>query len=90
VYQACAACHTDEPDAVGPSLTGIVGRQSAALYDFRYSTAMRRANLIWDEANLREYLASPQDKIRGNRMAFEGLTNPQDLDDVIAYLATLK
>jgi cytochrome c len=50
----------------------------------------RRANLTWDEANLREYIANPQAKVKGNRMPFGGLSNATDPDDVVAYLKTLK
>jgi len=59
LYQTCAACHTERPDALGPSLKGVVGRKSAALEDFRYSNPMKRANLVWDEANLRAYIQDP-------------------------------
>ena len=90
VFLACAACHTEKPDAVGPSLKGIFGRKSAAIGEFRYSGPMRRANLTWDEANLREYIADPQAKVRGNRMPFGGLHDQNDVDDLIAYLKTLK
>src|SRR6266516_1588434 len=90
LYQTCAACHTERPDALGPSLKRVVGRKSAALEDFRYSNAMKRANLTWDEANLREYLRDPQAKVKGSRMPFSGFANPTDVDDVVAYLATLK
>jgi cytochrome c len=90
LFSACAACHTEKPDASGPSLKGVVGRKSAALEDFPYSNAMKRANLTWDEANLREYLRDPQAKVKGTRMPFSGFTNPSDVDDVVAYLATLK
>jgi cytochrome c len=90
VFKACAACHTDRPDALGPSLVGVVGRKSGSLEDFRYSNAMKRASLIWNEANLKAYLKDPQAKVKGNRMPFSGLDNPQDIDDVVAYLATLK
>lgn len=89
VYQVCAACHTERPDAIGPSLKGIVGRHSAALEDFRYSNPMRRANLVWTEDNLRAYIANPQEKVRGNRMPYGGLTDPKDMDDLLAYLQTL-
>ena len=51
LYQTCIACHTERPDAIGPSLKGVFGRKSAAVDDYRYSNRMRRANLIWDEAN---------------------------------------
>lgn len=90
VFQACAACHTEKPDALGPSLKGVVGRKSAALDDFRYSGPMRRVNLVWDAATLRQFLADPQAKVAGTRMPFGGLSDGTDLDDVIAYLATLK
>jgi cytochrome c len=90
LYTACAACHTEKPDALGPSLKGVVGRKSAALEDFRYSAAMKRANLTWDEGTLRDYLRDPQGKVKGNRMPFSGFGNASDADDVIAYLVTLK
>ncbi len=90
VFAACAACHTDKPDALGPSLKNVVGRKSAALDDFRYSGPLRRANLTWDEATLKQFLADPQAKVPGTRMPFGGLSDPKDVDDVVAYLATLK
>jgi cytochrome c len=90
LYQTCAACHTERPDALGPSLKGVVGRKSAALEDFRYSNPMKRANLVWDEANLRAYIQDPQAKVKGNRMPYGGLTDGKDVDDIIAYLKTLQ
>jgi cytochrome c len=90
VFQTCAACHSDKPDAIGPSLRGVYGRKSAALPDFRYSNAMMRANLTWDDANLKAYIRDPQAKVKGNRMPFGGLSNAADIDDVIAYLKDYK
>ena len=90
LFTACQACHTEKADALGPSLKGIVGRKSASLEDFRYSNAMKRANLTWTQDNLREYLSDPQAKVKGNRMPFSGFPNPNDVADVIAYLETLK
>ena len=90
VFQTCVACHTDKPDALGPSLKGVYGRKSGALEDFRYSNAMTRANLTWDDANLRAYIKDPQGKIKGNRMPFGGLDSDKDVDDVVAYLKDYK
>ena len=90
LYQTCIACHTEKPDAIGPSLKGVFGRKSAALNDYRYSNPMKRANLTWDEANLRDYIVDPQARVKGNRMPFSGLNDPKDVDDIMAYLATLK
>jgi cytochrome c len=86
VFAACAACHSDKPDAIGPSLRGVFGRKSGTLSDFRYSNAMRRAGLIWNEDNLRAYIKDPQSKVPGNRMPFGGLQTDKDVDDVIQYL----
>ena len=90
LYVACAACHSEKPDALGPSLRGVLGRKSGALEDFRYSNPMKRANLVWDEANLRAYILDPQAKVKGNRMPFGGLREPKDADDIGAYLKTYK
>jgi len=90
LFQACAACHTDRPDAIGPSLKGIVGRKAAVLEDYRYSNPMKRANLVWDDANLRAYIADPQAKVPGNRMPFGGVQDTNNIDDIIAYLKTLR
>jgi len=90
VFQACAACHSDKPDALGPSLVGVIGRKAGSRDDFRYSNAMMRAGFSWDAGNLRQYLADPQAKVKGNRMPFSGLSDPKDIDDVIAYIGTMK
>jgi len=90
VFQTCAACHSGKPDAIGPDLHGVFGRKSAERDDFRYSNPMKRANLVWDENNLRAYIKDPQAKVKGNRMPFGGLHNDADVDDVVAYLKDLK
>jgi cytochrome c len=90
LFAPCAACHTERTDALGPDLKGVFGRKSAAIEDFRYSNAMKRANLVWDEDNLRAYIQDPQAKVKGNRMPYGGMSDPKDVDDVVAYLKTLK
>jgi cytochrome c len=90
LFLACAACHTEKPEAIGPSLKGVFGRKSAALDDFRYSNPMKRANLTWDAANLRAYLIDPQSKVKGNRMPFGGVANPSEADDLVAFLQTYR
>jgi len=90
LFAPCAACHADRPDALGPSLKGVFGRQSASLPDFRYSNPMKRADLVWNEDNLRAYISDPQAKVKGNRMPYSGMSDPKDVDDVVAYLKTLR
>ncbi|CDX43606.1 Cytochrome c2 [Mesorhizobium plurifarium] len=93
VFNRCMACHeaASDRDKVGPHLLGVVGRKagSAESFQSRYSQAMKdagAAGLVWDEANLTEYLKAPRQKVPGNRMAFTGLTSNDDIANVIAYL----
>ena len=90
VFATCAACHNDQPNAIGPTLKGVYGRKAGSLDNFRYSNAMLRAGFNWDEANLRDYIKDPQAKVKGNRMPFGGVNDPKDLDDLIAYLKDYK
>ncbi len=90
LFAACIACHSETADAQGPSLKGVAGRKAAALEDFRYSAAMKRSEIVWDAANLRDYLHDPQAKVKGNHMPFSGFSNAADAEDVAAYLLTYK
>ena len=90
LYQTCISCHTEKPDAIGPGLKGVFGRRSAARDDYRYSNAMKRANLTWDETNLRDYIVDPQARVKGNRMPFAGVRSPNDADDLVAFLKDYK
>jgi len=90
LFAACIACHSEAPDAQGPSLKGVAGRKPGSLEDFRYSTAMKRADFVWDAASLRDYLHDPQGKVKGNHMPSSGYPDVKDAEDVAAYLATYK
>ena len=43
--------------------------------------------VTWDAATLDKYITDPQAFIPGNRMAFAGITDRSQRDDLIAYLA---
>jgi cytochrome c len=90
LFAACIACHSETVDAQGPSLKGVAGRKAAALEDFRYSAAMKRSEIVWDAASLRDYLHDPQAKVKGNHMPFSGFPNIGDAEDVAAYLQSYK
>jgi cytochrome c len=94
LFDTCAKCHpiTAEGDdtLVGPTLKGIVGRKAASIEDFRYSSAMRASGITWTEENLKEYITDPQAKVKGNRMALKSTFEPAEVDDIVAYLKTLK
>lgn len=94
VFKQCKICHAVGPTAkpgVGPVQNNLVGATAGARPGFNYSTAMKEAGakgLVWTEENLFKYLENPKAMVPGNKMAFPGLKNPQDREDVIAFLKT--
>lgn len=89
VFLRCMACHSAQPGApnkVGPNLSGVVGRKSGQVKGFRYSAAMTKANLTWNEATLDKWLTRSAGVVPGTSMVFAGLPKPEDRKAVIAYL----
>jgi cytochrome c len=90
VFAHCAPCHSNKPgeNKFGPSLAGVIGRKSGTEPGYNYSSAMKEANVMWDEKSLDEYLQGPGKFVRGTRMVYF-VPNEKDRQDVIAYLKTL-
>ena len=91
VFKKCHACHNvgeDAHNAVGPVLNGVVGRKAGTYPGYNYSDANKNSGITWTVANLKEYLTNPQKMVPGTKMAFPGLPEEKDRDNVIAYLAT--
>jgi cytochrome c len=88
VFEQCAACHSldGSGDYDGPTLKDVIGRKAGSLEDYRYSAAMKRSDMVWDASTLDKYVADPQALIPGNRMAFAGIADKGERDDLIAFL----
>jgi cytochrome c len=88
----CAMCHSSQRNVslLGPSLFGVVGRKAGSVVGFAYSPAMKAAGFNWTDDKLRAYLPAPKTVVPGTRMTYAGLKNPSQLDDLVAYLDTLK
>jgi cytochrome c len=89
VFGKCRTCHQigeTAKNAVGPVLNGIIGRKSGSIEGYNYSAANKGSGIVWDEATFAEYIVDPQAKIKGTKMAFPGLKNPQEVTDIIAFL----
>jgi cytochrome c len=90
--QQCKACHTVEKGGaspIGPNLFGVVGRKAGTLAGYEASDAMKKSGITWDDASLGEYLKAPKAKVPEGKMAFAGLKQTAQLNDVIAYLKKL-
>lgn len=88
VYNKCKACHSLKAgkNKIGPSLHGVMGRAAGAVEGFKYSKAMMKSGLTWDEETLAKYLEKPKKVVPGTKMAFAGLKKKKQRDNVIAYI----
>lgn len=89
----CGMCHTATkggPTLLGPNLYGIVGRPAASVKGYNYSPAMKATGFTWTSAKLKEYLPAPAKMVPGNKMPYGGLQPASKVDDVLAFLDTLK
>ena len=88
VFNQCKACHAvdEATNKVGPHLVGIIGRPAGSVEGFKYSDAMKESGITWNEETIAAYLADPRGYIKGNRMAFAGLKDEEDIADLLAYL----
>ena len=90
IFMQCRACHSLDPgkNMFGPSLHGLFGRKSGTEPGYNYSSAMKNANIVWNEDTLLKYLADPHKDVPGDKMPFAGIKDPGKLKDLLAYLKT--
>jgi cytochrome c len=88
----CASCHAVGPSAragFGPQLNGILGRRAGGTPDFRYSPAMLKSGIVWNEKTLAAFLDSPGDLVPGTKMRFWGMSDQKQVGDLLAYLRSI-
>lgn len=88
--QSCHAVQKNGPNKLGPLLFGVMGRKAGTLPGYTYSRPVKNSNILWTDDKLRAWLRQPNQTMPGTRMAFAGLSNPKQIDDLIAYMHTLK
>jgi cytochrome c len=88
VFNRCRACHVvdQEQNRVGPHLVGIYGREAGSVEGYRYSPALADSGIVWDDEAIAAYVEDPRGFIPGNRMAFPGIRNEQEIADLLSYL----
>ncbi|OAM03189.1 c-type cytochrome [Wolbachia endosymbiont of Dactylopius coccus] len=89
----CIACHSFEKggmNKVGPNLWNVVGNKKAHLGNsFNYSKAVLERGGKWGYEELFAFLKNPKAYIKGTRMAFAGISNPQEIADLVSYLRSM-
>ena len=86
IYARCAACHALTFNRVGPKHCGLFGRESGSVPGFDYSSAMKHAHIVWNARTLDRFLASPLKTVPGTAMTYDGVPDPGERADLIAYL----
>jgi cytochrome c len=88
VFNKCKICHSLKKGKkkIGPSLHGVIGRKAGTVAKFKYSKAMKKSAVVWDDKSLDAYLTKPKKFIPGTKMIFAGIKKKKDRDNLIAYL----
>ena len=104
VFNQCKACHALDHALVGPPLAGVIGRKAGSVAGYSYSDLMKtagEAGLVWNEAELVEYLKGPTPYLKkyvadkgktatGTSKMYFQLANEDQRKNVVAYLKEQK
>ena len=89
VWKKCSACHSIKKDGknkIGPALYNVLGRNVAALNDYKYSKALAAYGKSWTFEEMNGFLTKPQAYIKGTKMAFAGLKKEKDRASIILFM----
>ncbi len=84
----CGACHSVDQNRVGPRHRGVYGRKAGTVPDYRYTKALKKLNLTWNEKNLNRWLTNPTAVAPGTAMGFR-LNKPAERKAIIEYLKSV-
>ena len=92
LFAKCAACHTSRSGdlMIGPSLAGVFGRKAGSMPGYRYSPALSSSGIVWDARTLASLLRNPDGYIPGINMTAAPVTDPTDVEALIAYMRQLR
>jgi cytochrome c len=90
-FNKCMACHAIGEGAknkVGPELNGIDRRHSGSAPGYNYSDANKNSGITWNKEQFLEYIKDPKAKIPGTKMAFAGIKNETEANNIWAYISS--
>jgi cytochrome c len=84
----CSGCHAIDTDHEGPRLRGVFGRPAGKVKTFKYSEALQKAKITWDEVALDKWLTDTESIAPDNDMGFR-VPKQEERAAIIAYLKSL-
>jgi cytochrome c len=84
----CSGCHALDADHEGPRLRGVFGRPAAKVKTFKYSEALQKAKVTWDEMELDKWLTDTESIVPDNDMGFR-VPKQEERAAIISYLKSL-
>ena len=88
LYQArCGTCHSLDANRIGPAHRGVFGRLAGTAPGYSYSPALKSSGIIWNAANLDQWLQGPQKLVKGSKM-YLAVPGASDRAAIIEYLRT--
>lgn len=89
--KTCGGCHSIGENArsgFGPHLNGVIGRHAGSLPNYQYSQAMKDSGVVWTPEMLAAYIEAPKKVVKGTRMIFWGISDPEKIANLLAYIET--
>ncbi|MGB0747847.1 MAG: c-type cytochrome [Magnetospiraceae bacterium] len=92
VFSRCKGCHSLDPskNTFGPNLRGVYMRPAASLPRFQYSEALKGSGIVWNEENLRSWIAGNDVFVGGTRMRHVAIADALEQDYLLAFLKSFK
>ena len=81
----CGGCHSLDADKEGPRLRNVYGRKAGSISSFKYSDALKGAQVTWDQVSLDKWLTNTESLVPDNDMTFR-VAKADERAEIIAYL----
>ena len=86
----CSVCHTlvkNGKKRAGPTLYKIFGREAGTLKGYKYSKALLKSDIIWNEETINRLFDEGPDKVTpGTKMPIQRMKKFKDRNDLVMFL----
>lgn len=92
VAKKCKACHSMKKggrNKLGPALYGVLGKKAGEVKGYKYSKALLKSGITWDEHTFNDFITKPKKVVKGTKMSFSGVKKAAQRADLLAYFKTL-